>query len=88
MSQIKIALIQKCARCGLDHQDMIFDSFTVAIVTTDGTVYAWWAPCPTNREPILVTQYPTVVVPTEKLSRQDATEVGAVPVDPPLPDKT
>lgn len=51
---VKVELLQRCARCKGDHFDVQFRRLTHPIRDDDGTVWAWWAPCPTNGEPILL----------------------------------
>jgi hypothetical protein len=46
--------LQHCARCGNDHTGIEWLKLTVPIEDDDGTVWAYWAPCPTNGEPILM----------------------------------
>jgi len=43
-----------CARCGENHEDLLFSLFTNPIEDSDGTVWAYWAMCPITDEPILL----------------------------------
>ena len=45
----KIVSITCCARCGLDHKDLEFSPLTIP-----DPEFQWWAPCPTNGEPVLM----------------------------------
>lgn len=44
----------QCARCGRDHDGVIFYEFGRPIVDSDGTVWDWWGLCPTTGDPILL----------------------------------
>lgn len=46
--------IRNCARCNKDHRDLLFTALTYPIEDTDGTLWSFWAKCPTNGEPILL----------------------------------
>lgn len=54
MTDQKIVSIKSCARCGGDHEALEFKPFTQLVNAPSGTVYKWWALCPTNGEPILM----------------------------------
>lgn len=45
--------IQYCARCGQDHDGLEFQLLTHPMNDSDG-IRNYWAPCPTNGEPILM----------------------------------
>lgn len=42
-----------CARCGKKHRAIKFKKLTHPIVFGKKE-YGWWAPCPTNKQPILL----------------------------------
>ena len=42
--------VKRCARCGKNHDALEFNRFR-----RPPTGFEWWAPCPTNGEPILMT---------------------------------
>lgn len=46
--------VKHCARCGQDHDRIIFYEFGRPIVDEDGTVWDWWATCPNTGDPILL----------------------------------
>lgn len=48
--------IRKCARCGEDHDNLVFFALTRPFETTTLN-YRYWAPCPTNGQPILCAVY-------------------------------
>jgi hypothetical protein len=41
--------VKHCARCGKDHEKVIFKK-----LTQPGPRHSHWAPCPTNQEPIMM----------------------------------
>ena len=43
-----------CARCGGDHEAISYEKLHNPITDGDGTVWDWWAACPTNGQPILM----------------------------------
>lgn len=46
--------IFQCARCGEDHQQLSFRKFIKSpVVDEDGTVWDYWAVCPTTGDPVL-----------------------------------
>lgn len=50
-----VTSIHNCARCGADHTDLEFKQFIIEpIQDSDGTVWNYWALCPTCDEPILL----------------------------------
>lgn len=51
--------IKSCARCKQDHDNLEFASLTHPIEDDDGTIWNYWAPCPTNGEPILMKVVPS-----------------------------
>lgn len=46
--------IRHCARCGNDHDNLLFVKFVNPIEDSDGTVWAWWAECPETKDPVLM----------------------------------
>lgn len=46
--------VRQCARCGQDHENIVYRRLTHPITDSDGKVWTHWAPCPTNGEPILM----------------------------------
>lgn len=46
--------VRGCARCHRDHQQVVFTPLTHPSEFC-GLLVAWWAPCPTNGEPIFMT---------------------------------
>jgi hypothetical protein len=42
-----------CARCGQDHEAVEWHKFQRPIEDDDGTVWGYWATCPTTGDPIL-----------------------------------
>jgi hypothetical protein len=47
--------IRGCARChGDGHEDVLWVPLTFPIEDSDGTLWTYWAPCPTNGQPILM----------------------------------
>ena len=46
--------IKSCARCGDNHDRMIFYEFGKPIVDTDGTIWDWWGLCPKTGDPVLL----------------------------------
>lgn len=51
MSTIKVPVLTRCARCGLNHTDVIFSELNHPLGD-----YRWWATCPINGQPILLRQ--------------------------------
>jgi hypothetical protein len=43
-----------CARCGHEHNRLVFEQFIEPVVEGDGTTWTHWARCPTNGQPILL----------------------------------
>jgi hypothetical protein len=41
--------VKRCARCGEDHQKVVFKK-----LTRPGPRHQYWAPCPKNQEPIMM----------------------------------
>jgi hypothetical protein len=41
--------VKQCARCGKDHEKVVFKK-----LTQPGPRHSHWAPCPTNQEPIMM----------------------------------
>jgi len=53
MTTKTVPLIISCARCGLDHNDVVFLEFKFPVKDdNDKTLFTHWALCPTNGEPI------------------------------------
>ncbi len=50
---VSVPFVQGCARCGGDHQDMVFEKLTRPIYSRGVLAANYWAPCPSNGEPIL-----------------------------------
>lgn len=48
--------VHHCARCGQDHERLTYTRFIRPVEDTDGTVWDWWATCPTTGDPILARQ--------------------------------
>ncbi len=48
-----ITNISGCSRCGFYHDDVKFTRLTHPIEDTDGQ-WTHWAPCPNNKEPIIL----------------------------------
>lgn len=47
--------IKHCARCNEDHERLEFSKFIQnPIEDSDGTIWNYWALCPTNSEPVLL----------------------------------
>jgi hypothetical protein len=61
--------ISSCARCGKDHHNLAFYTFTRPIADTDGTVWNQWGICPDTAEPILLKDAPAPVLKSEYLTR-------------------
>jgi hypothetical protein len=53
-----------CARCGENHEALVFQKFTRPMVDEDSTVWKHWAMCPVLHEPILLS---AIVVPVHLL---------------------
>lgn len=45
--------IHNCSRCGSTHLDITAKKFDRPIEDTDGTIWDWWATCPTTGDPII-----------------------------------
>lgn len=45
-----------CARCGANHEALVWKPFQRPVVDADGTVWGWWTMCPYNQEPVLLTK--------------------------------
>lgn len=54
MTTLNVPLIRGCARCGLDHTDMVFREMDNPIEANVDPPYRWWASCPTNGQPLLI----------------------------------
>ncbi len=52
LSNITVPIIENCARCGGTHENIVFMGLAQPI-TVGAKLYAHWAPCPTNGEPII-----------------------------------
>lgn len=50
---ITIANVDQCARCAGTHKGVVFSKLQYPIATGDD-VWHYWAPCPINKEPILL----------------------------------
>lgn len=49
--------IRGCARCdGEGHDDLLFFRLTHPVERDGEVLFTHWAPCPTNGEPILMTE--------------------------------
>lgn len=48
-----MARVGRCARCGGDHDGIVWERLERPIEDSDGTVWTDWAPCPVNGQPIL-----------------------------------
>ena len=59
---MKLKRISNCARCGQDHEDIEYESFTHPIVDSDRTEWTHFAKCPTNGQPILIKMEPKAEV--------------------------
>lgn len=46
--------IHDCARCGGDHDQLVFIGFTAPITDSDGTIWNYWSLCPLLGEPVLL----------------------------------
>ena len=46
--------IKRCARCGQDHENLIFEEFIDKPIDID---YNYWAMCPGMKQPILLKLY-------------------------------
>ena len=46
--------LRSCARCGANHEQIVFTSFKQPIEDSDGTIWNYWGICPFNDEPILL----------------------------------
>lgn len=56
-----------CARCGKDHENLSFRRFALyPVEISDKEVMDYWAPCPTNGDPILLSRDETEQAPSEK----------------------
>jgi hypothetical protein len=57
-----LASVRGCARCGGDHDNVVWKALTRPIVDNDAVVgvitWTHWCPCPTNGEPILQAEIP------------------------------
>lgn len=47
--------VHDCARCASDHLALTFQRFRARPITEGKIEWAYWAACPTNGEPILLT---------------------------------
>jgi len=54
MRETKKANIKDCARCGNDHEGLIFKRFVRPIYDKDGTIWHYWTLCPETDEPLLM----------------------------------
>lgn len=43
-----------CARCGEDHDDLIFVKMVGKPIMVEDFEYAWWALCPVTRDPLIM----------------------------------
>lgn len=55
MSDFVMPILHNCARCGMNHAELIFREFKHPVVENRLT-YRWWASCPMTDEPILMRQ--------------------------------
>jgi hypothetical protein len=46
--------VTHCARCGQDHERIMFVRFIHPVVDEDGTVWGYWGTCPVTSDPILL----------------------------------
>lgn len=46
--------VENCARCGTNHTVVEFERLLRPVEDSDGTHWTHWAPCPTNKEPIIM----------------------------------
>ena len=53
MSETIRQSVQRCARCGRDHQNLILRHLERPIEDRDGSVWTHWMRCPQNGDPIL-----------------------------------
>lgn len=51
--------IRRCARCGTDHDVIVFTELRRPIEDSDGTVWNWWTLCPITGEPVLMKMEPS-----------------------------
>lgn len=54
MTQKLVNTVRLCARCGETHEKLEFDELTNPMFSDLGERWGWWAPCPTNGQPILL----------------------------------
>lgn len=75
--QVELYHIKNCARCGKDHEQLIFHLFTEPVRVGDGDIqYTRWAKCPTNGEPILM-RYESDIPPAFYQQRWSCPVCGA-----------
>lgn len=48
--------VRQCARCGQDHEEIVYKQFERPVEDTDGTVWNWWGTCPVTGDPILMAE--------------------------------
>lgn len=49
-----VVAVRHCARCGQDHERVVFEKFHQPVVDDDGTAWEWHGVCPVTSEPILM----------------------------------
>lgn len=50
----KVISVTHCARCGGDHEAIVFSRLRRPLFLAKGRRLSWWALCPTFDEPILL----------------------------------
>ena len=51
---ITVAKIENCARCLGTHKGLVFSKLQHPVGAGSDAEFQYWAPCPTNKEPILL----------------------------------
>lgn len=77
--------VKSCARCGLDHQNLVLMELRQPMAPEDAPGVSWthWAKCPTSGEPIMVRTSPATTGTADGNQRHDV----PTPVDQGSPDK-
>ena len=54
MACTRIKIVTNCARCGKDHEDILFEELIRPVKDdNDVVLFTHWTACPTNGQPIL-----------------------------------
>jgi len=71
----RLVTVRSCARCGQDHEDMVFEPLSNA-----SDEWEWWGMCRTNQQPVLLRDVPdNYVMPVDAVEIMKQRTWGVLP---------